>query len=47
MGPAGLPAIAALARRANPKVTLGMYAGLTDTGRKTAVAQLTESGFGA
>ena len=41
-----MPGIAALARHANPKVTLGMYAGLTDAGREKAVAQLTEGGFG-
>jgi integrase len=41
-----VPGIAALARHANPKVTLGMYAGLTDEGRGQAIAQLTEGGFG-
>ena len=41
-----VPGIAALARHANPKVTLGMYAGLTDAGREKAAAQLTEGGFG-
>jgi hypothetical protein len=38
--------IAALARHANAKVTLGFYAGLTDDGREQAVAKLTEGGFG-
>lgn len=40
------PVIAALARHANAKVTLGMYAGLTDQGREQGVAQLAASGFG-
>ena len=41
-----VPGIAALARHASPKVTLGMYAGLTGAGREKAVAQRTEGGFG-
>ena len=40
------PEIAALARHANAKVTLGIYAGLTDDGREKAVAKLAEGGFG-
>jgi integrase len=39
------PEIAALARHANAKVTLGIYAGLTDEGREKAAAKLTEGGF--
>jgi hypothetical protein len=38
--------VAALARHANPRVTLAMYAGLTDEGREQAVAKLAEGGFG-
>jgi integrase len=41
------PQVAALARHANPRVTLSMYAGLTDEGREQAVAKLAEGGFGA
>ena len=40
------PQIAALARHANAKVTLGFYAGLTDKGREFAATKLTEGGFG-
>jgi integrase len=40
------PEVAALARHANPKVTLGLYAGLADDGREKAAAKLTEGGFG-
>jgi integrase len=40
------PQVAALARHANPRVTLAMYAGLTDEGREQAVAKLAEGGFG-
>jgi integrase len=40
------PEVAKLARHANPKVTLGMYAGLTDEGREKAIAKLAEGGFG-
>jgi integrase len=40
------PEVAKLARHANPKVTLGMYAGLTDDGREKAIAKLAEGGFG-
>jgi integrase len=41
------PQVAALARHANPRVTLAMYAGLTDDAREQAVAKLAEGGFGA
>jgi integrase len=41
------PQVAALARHANPRVTLAMYAGLTDEGREQAVAKLAEGGFGS
>jgi integrase len=41
------PEVAALARHANPKVTLGLYAGLAEDGREKAVAKLAEAGFGA
>jgi integrase len=40
------PEVAALARHANAKVTLGIYAGLTNDGREKAVAKLAEGGFG-
>jgi integrase len=40
------PEVAALARHANPKVTLGLYAGLTDEGREKAAAKLAEDAFG-
>jgi integrase len=40
------PEVAALARHANPKVTLGLYAGLADDGREKAIAKLAEGGFG-
>jgi integrase len=40
------PEIAALARHANAKVTLAIYAGLTDEGREKAIAKLAEGGFG-
>jgi integrase len=40
------PEIATLARHANAKVTLSVYAGLTDDGREKAIAKLAESGFG-
>jgi hypothetical protein len=40
------PEVAMLARHANPKVTLAMYAGLTDEGREKAVEKLAEGGFG-
>ena len=40
------PEIAALARHANAKVTLGFYAGLTDEGREQAATKLIEGGFG-
>jgi hypothetical protein len=40
------PEVAALARHANPRVTLGLYAGLADDGREKAVVKLAEGGFG-
>ena len=40
------PEVAALARHANTKVTVGLYAGLTDEGRERAAAKLAEDGFG-
>jgi len=36
-----------LARRANPRVTLAVYAGLTDGAREVAVDKLLNAGFGA
>ena len=41
------PEVAVLARHANAKVTLTVYAGLTGDGRDKAVAKLAEGGFGA
>ena len=41
------PEVAVLARHANAKVTLTVYAGLTGDGREKAVAKLAEGGFGA
>lgn len=38
--------VAAIARHANAKVTLTVYAGLTEGGRERAVAKLAEGGFG-
>jgi integrase len=40
------PEVAKLARHANPRVTLAMYAGLTDEGREKAIATLAQGGFG-
>jgi integrase len=40
------PEVAKLARHANPRVTLAMYAGLTDEARDKAIAKLAEGGFG-
>ena len=40
------PEVAALARHASAKVTLTVYAGLSDEGRNGAVSKLTEGGFG-
>jgi hypothetical protein len=40
------PEVAALALHANPKVTLGLYAGLADDGREKAISKLAEGGFG-
>ena len=44
-GPWRSPAM--LARRANPRVTLAVYAGLTDGAREVAVDKLLNAGFGA
>jgi integrase len=41
-----LPEAAMLARHANPRVTLAIYAGLPDGAREVAVAKLTTAGFG-
>jgi hypothetical protein len=38
---------AILARHANPRVTLAVYAGLTDGARELAVDKLLSAGFGA
>ena len=38
--------VAAIARHANAKVTMTVYAGLTEGGRERAVAKLAEGGFG-
>jgi integrase len=40
------PEVAVLARHANAKVTLTVYAGLTDGGRERASNKLAEAGFG-
>jgi integrase len=40
------PEVAALARHANARVTLSIYAGLTDEGREQAAAKLIAGGFG-
>ena len=40
------PEVAQLARHANPRVTLTMYAGLTDEAREKAIAKLANRGFG-
>jgi len=42
-----LPEAAMLARHANPRVTLAVYAGLTDGSREVAVDKLLSAGFGA
>ena len=42
-----LPEAAMLARHANPRVTLAVYAGLTDGAREIAVDKLLSAGFGA
>ena len=42
-----LPEAAMLARHANPRVTLAVYAGLTDGAREVAVDKLLSAGFGA
>jgi integrase len=41
------PEVAVLARHANARVTLTVYAGLTGDGREKVVAKLAEGGFGA
>lgn len=41
------PEIATLARHASARVTLAVYAGLTDEGRDKALAKLAQGGFGA
>lgn len=41
------PQVALLARHANAKVTLAVYAGLIEDGREQALAKLAEGGFGA
>jgi integrase len=43
---ASIAETAALARHANAKVTLAVYAGLAEDGRETASAKLVEAGFG-
>jgi hypothetical protein len=43
---ASIAETAALARHANAKVTLAVYAGLSENGRETASAKLVEAGFG-
>jgi integrase len=42
-----LPEAAMLARHANPRVTLAVYAGLADGAREVAVEKLLSAGFGA
>jgi hypothetical protein len=42
-----LPEAAMLARHANPRVTLAVYAGLTDGAREVAVDKLLSAEFGA
>ena len=42
-----LPEAAMLARHANPRVTLAVYAGLTDGAREVAADKLLSAGFGA
>jgi len=41
------PEVALLARHANARVTMTVYAGLTRDGREQAAAKLAEGGFGA
>jgi integrase len=41
------PQIAQLARHANPKVTLAVYAGLFDDEREQTTAKLVAGGFGS
>jgi integrase len=43
---ASLAEAAALARHANARVTAQVYAGITEHGRETAAAKLTQAGFG-
>jgi integrase len=42
-----LPEVAMLARHANPRVTLAIYAGVTNDAREVAVDKLLSAGFGA
>jgi integrase len=42
-----LPEAAMLARHANPRVTMAIYAGVTDGAREVAVGKLLTAGFGA
>lgn len=42
-----LPEAAMLARHANPRATLAVYAGLADGAREVAVDKLLSAGFGA
>jgi hypothetical protein len=39
--------VSELARHADPRVTLQLYAGLADGGRERAAAKLRKQGFGA
>ena len=41
-----LPEAAMLDRHANPRVTLAVYAGVTEQGRDAAVGKLVAAGFG-
>jgi integrase len=42
-----VPEAAMLARHANPRVTLAIYAGVTSDAREVAVDKLLSAGFGA
>jgi hypothetical protein len=42
-----VPEAAMLARHANPRVTMTIYAGLADNAREVAVDKLLTAGFGA
>jgi hypothetical protein len=39
--------VAEMARHANPRVTMTLYAGLTKDGQSGAAAKLLDTGFGA